>query len=215
MSKEIVECSGCEGFGRVQLVRDRRATVLICGGIKSFYRDLLRASGIAVVLNVTGDVEAALTQFIAGRAPVGPPRESPVALDDDLPLADLVCWSKELFTVNGYNVVSNEDLAPFPIDLIAEIPCPRCSRTVRVAICCGAHMYRSDREIQLLHQVGRDFHARVYVRTSDPDIDRLCHRFGIELIDPDGEIRRTRKTAKRIPLLRGVVRDHEAASGTV
>lgn len=213
VAKEIVECSGCEGFGRVQLLRERQVTVLICSGIKAFYRDLLRASGVAVVLNIAGDIETALNDFVAGKSPVGPPKESPVALDDDAPLADLVCWSKDLFATNGYTVVPGDDRAPFPIDLVAEIACPRCGRPVRVAICCGAHMYRTDREIQLLHQVGHDFHACVYVRTGDPEIERLCRRYGIELIDPDGETKPRRRSAKRIPVLLGAVRDHEEASG--
>ncbi len=218
-SVRLADCSGCEGFGRVQLLRDVRTTVLICNGIKAFYRDLLQAAGITVVSHVSADVSDALRDFLHGQLVADAPAVDPVDLWDSIPLEDLMCWTQELFTSNGYTVSRAPNFAPFPIDMIAEIRCPGCGKPIRVAICCGAHMYRADQEIQLFHRnSAASFNARVYVRPATQSVARQCQEFGIDLIDPDdSRFAADRDSGRTIPLLRAPVAGHEAAvrsSGT-
>jgi predicted Fe-Mo cluster-binding NifX family protein len=215
ISQKIVECTGCEGFGRIQLLRDNEANVLICGGIKAFYRDLLQASGLAVISNVSSGVTDALGQYVSGSSVPDREAEEPVEPGSEIPLEDLVCWTQELFAAHGYRVKPGAELAPFPVDLVAEIECPVCHKPVRVAICCGAHTYRPDQEVKLLHRAaGSGYHARAYVRSSTPGIARCCRDYEIELIDPDAGFASCDHPVKgRIPVLQSVVRGHEAASG--
>jgi len=214
VSTRLVDCGGCEGFGRIQLLQKKKVNALVCSGIKAFYRDLLDASGIAVVSNVSADVTEALEDYIAGRLQPDHTTAEPVDLTDEIPLEDLICWTRELFTVHGYTAHDGADLAPFPIDLIAEIDCPKCDRKVRVAICCGAHSYRPEREIELLHLVAMTgYNARVYVRSATPDIMNRCREYGVELIDPDARFaNRDDPVSDRIPILQSIVSGHEAAS---
>lgn len=213
----IKECSGCEGFGRVQLLRDKHVEVLICNGIKGFYRDLLQAAGIRVHVNITGDIGSILSRFGAGEfvpAEEEAYKEESVLDGAAVPLEDLICWTRELFIAHGYEVHPGENLAPFPVDLVAEITCPRCGKPVRVAICCGAHTYRSTDEIRQLHRVASsDYHARVYIHSATPRIEQCCSEYGIELVDPDARFAaRDHPSKGRIPILQGAITDHEQKS---
>lgn len=212
--QELVESGGCEGFGRIQLLRDRTVTVLICNGIKAFYRDLLRAAGVEVIAGVAGPAGTALEEFCAGRLAQKEATTCSVDLSADIPLEDLVCWTRELFLAHGYTVRLGENAAPFPIDLIAEISCPACGRPVRVAICCGAHAYRPEQEILSLHlAAGAGYDARIYIHAASTRITQNCDQYGIELIDPDAKYaRRDHPDQNHIPVLLRPVPGHERAA---
>ena len=53
-------------YDRVRLLRDQKVDTLICGGMQSFYEDLLRASGFEVVSWVSGLVEDLLHTYLDG-----------------------------------------------------------------------------------------------------------------------------------------------------
>ena len=214
VSEEVVVCRGCEGFGRVQLIRDHKVAVLICNGVKAFYRDLLQAAGVDVIAGVSSTASEALSSFCTGQLALPSKDIPPVDLTGDIPLEDLICWTHELFSAHGYKVELGAETAPFPIDMIAEIACPVCHRQVRVAVCCGAHAYRPDQEIQALHlAAAAGYSARVYVHTGSPDIELLCNQYGIELIDPDARFaRRDHPDADHIPVLQQMIPGHERAS---
>lgn len=53
-------------FDRVRLLRDQQVDALICGGMQSFYEDLLKASGFEVISWVSGLVEDLLSTYLAG-----------------------------------------------------------------------------------------------------------------------------------------------------
>ena len=216
ISRETIQCSGCEGFGRVALLRDNRVDVLICGGIKGFYRDMLTTAGVKVIANAGGTVDEILAAYSKGEfgAAGG---EKPVCAEHSIPREDLLCWAKELFTSHGYTVFPGEEKASFPIDLVAEIKCPVCQKPMRVAVCCGAQTYRCDQEIIELHNAARiDFHSRVYVHPATDQIREYCREFNIELIDPNAKYAASdHPVSDRIPILQGPVTGHEAASGEV
>ena len=212
-SESSVDAGGCEGFGRIQLLKDRRVDVLICNGIKRFYRDLLQATGVLIISEITASVESAVSDFLAGRlTPDHQPIDS-MKFENDVPLDDLICWTRELFRAHGYAVSPGHERAPFPIDLIAEMSCPICTKPIRVAICCGAHTYRPEQEIQLLHQVTTArYDAKVYVHCVTPAVQKCCGQYGIELIDPDGSFAQADEDAgARIPLLQATIAGHESA----
>lgn len=213
-SSRAIGCRGCEGFGRVRLLRDKNVQMLVCDGIKGFYRDLLGASGIEVISGVTLSIEEVLRELAVGS--LNGVTDDPLTEEEspDIPLEDLICWARELFEAHGYKTTPGAERAPFPIDLIAEISCPLCKRPVRVAICCGAHAYRTDQELREFSRVSAtDYHARVYVRPASSSVKQCCFDYGIDLIDPDKESTVHRRIAKgRIPLLLGTVVGHEKAS---
>ena len=214
VSREIVKSSGCTGFGNLQLLRDQKVSTLICNGIKAFYRDTIVASRIEVIDNISLAVDDVLSGWVSQKLRAG----GTVAEDDacpPVPLPDLVCWTKELFTSHGYKVETRDPSEVFPVDLVAEITCPICERPVRVAICCGAHTYRCSQEIAELSRVSRaNYHARVYVRPSSPQVEKCCREYGIELIDPNAKFAHAdHPAADRLPILQQMVEGHERASG--
>jgi predicted Fe-Mo cluster-binding NifX family protein len=214
VSSEIVTCGGCEGFRLVRILRERKVDMVICDGIKGFYRDLLQASGIDVVSNVALPVGEALALAAGGELEIEETEPALEEMGPDIPREDLVCWTRELFESNGYRITPGAERAPFPIDLVAEIDCPICGKPVRVAISCGAHAYRVEQELQELRRVSAsDYHAQVYVRPGNEKISRCCRDYGIELVDPSSDTGVTRPPhGKRIPLLRGPVIGHERAT---
>jgi len=60
-----------EPFDRVRLLRDQKVNTVICGGMQSFYEDLLKASGFEVISWVEGAVEDLLALYIRGELEPG------------------------------------------------------------------------------------------------------------------------------------------------
>jgi predicted Fe-Mo cluster-binding NifX family protein len=214
-SSEVLSCVGCEGFGRVRLLESEQVEVLICSGIKSFYRGLLESLGITVLENVSMTLEQALSDYLAGNITAEPVSETLDLADFEIPHEDLLCWSRDLFRSNGYQVTDTAGKARFPIDLIATIECPVCHKPIRTAICCGAHTYRADQEIREFHHATvAAFHARVYVHVGSRAVCDGCRAYGIQLIDPnDDEFERDPRQIGPVPLLRNPVAGHERAFG--
>ena len=212
-SLQVIESEGCEGFGQVRLLRGNDVDVLVCCGIKAFYRDMLKASGMTVIPDVSLSVEKALDAYVTGKLTEVEPAPEPEDYTVAIPLRDLICWTKDLFISHGYEVKFGDDAGPFPIDLIAELSCPRCGKPVRVAVCCGAHAYRFDKEIREFHRVcGDKFSAAVYVHPVSPAVAQCCLEYDMELIDPNVDIPECSRDRKAIPLLHGAVTGHEKAS---
>lgn len=185
ISAAVILCAGGNGLDRVRRLRDESIDFLICGGINKKYKYILQAEGIVVISRVTGAVSGALKAFIAGE--LSQSDESPIfrAEDVSLSLADLVDWSMNLFKKCGYRVFPGEHYAPLPVDFIAEILCPICAKPIRVAVCCGMHLYRIDEEIRQFHYAaGSAFNAQIYIHSADPKVQKTCGEFGIQLLDP-------------------------------
>jgi len=207
-------CEGSNGFRRVRLMRLHDVDTLVCNGIKNHYRDMLTASGLCVICRISVTVDQAIRDLIDGRL-----AESRNAVDQSevacaMPHCQLLEWAKELFIQNGYSVSSGPGEDAFPVDIVAETICPECHRPVRVAICCGAHAYRSITEITEFHHATRsDYHARVYISPANPTIESYCRDYGIELVDPGRtEISDRQTGGKRLPILKGAIHDHERLS---
>jgi len=214
LSTRIVECKGCEGFGRVRLLQEHKVNVLICNGIKGFYLDILESSGLTVIDNVNVGVEEALRLYLDGKIK---PQDHSSNLDElscEIPHEDLVCWAKELFESHGYTVsILNDEETPFPVDLVAEMRCPLCHKAIRIAVCCGAHTYRADQEISEFHHASPSlYQAKVYVFPANRLIREQCREYEIQLIDPDSESAYLDKIPEgRIPLVEFPIPGHEKA----
>jgi len=215
ISSMTIHCStGCEGFGRIRVLREYKIDTLICKGIKEFYLDMLEASGLTVISHVTLPAEEALKQYLAGTLKPEKRQNEITSGLCKIPHEDLVCWTKELFESHGYIVSRVTDQYHFPIDLVAEILCPVCFKPLRVAICCGAHIYRTNKEIREFHHKSQTkYHAHVYVHPSSPEVQQRCQEYGIELIDPNAEyLNVDQLPSGKIPILQGPVFNHERAS---
>jgi predicted Fe-Mo cluster-binding NifX family protein len=212
-SKTVSKCGGCEGYGRVRFLIENNINVLVCNGIKLFYCDLLKISGLKVISDIAGSVDNALAAYLSGQlAPLERTAET-VDLSLEIPHDDLVCWTRQLFESNGYEVSPRPDHLPFLIDLVAEIKCPVCGKAIRVGICCGAHTYRLAKEIMEFHHISpTEFQAKVYIYPSSAEIFQTCSEYGIELIDPNSEDDYLfRPRVDRIPILRNPINGHEKA----
>ena len=213
ISKTITKCGGCEGYGRVRFLMDNHIDALICNGIKTFYQDLLNISGMKIMPDISGFAENAVESYVSGSLDRKRYDSETVDLSPEIPHDDLVCWARQLFESNGYNVSSRPNYLPYLIDLVAVIGCPLCKKSIKIGICCGAHTYRLAGEIMEFHHVApNEFQAKIYVYPSTPEIKRICSEYGIELIDPNSEDTFLfRPPADRIPILRNPISGHERA----
>ena len=60
-----------EPFDRVRLLRDQKVDAVICGGVQSFYEDLLKSAGFQVISWTSGTVEDLLKLFLQGSLETG------------------------------------------------------------------------------------------------------------------------------------------------
>jgi len=58
-------------YDRVRLMKAEKIDTVICGGLQSFYEDLLKAHDIQVISWVSGNVEDLLKRFLEGRLAPG------------------------------------------------------------------------------------------------------------------------------------------------
>jgi len=210
---QIIKAGGCEGYGRIRFLIDKKITHLVCNGIKSFYHDLLNASGIVVIENISDTITDITSRISSGQFSWHERKTDTSRLYCKIPHKDLVCWTKELFTIHGYTVQKSQGASSFPIDLTAKINCPVCGEELNVAVCCGAHTYRSDHEIrEFYYNTSKNFQSKVYVQLVNDEIRACCQKYNIELLDPDDEqtVSNLDKT-RSIPILKKPVPGHEKA----
>jgi predicted Fe-Mo cluster-binding NifX family protein len=209
--KRVVSCPGSEGFSRVRFLREQQVECLICSGIKAFYRQMLKSSGVQVIDCITLSVAQALEEFAAGR--LEPAAENGVHEKAvcDAPHDDLVFWTRDLFAGYGWRMTVADDSAPFAVDLIGLIDCPVCRRPVRIAVCCGAHIYRCDQEIREFHDATiNDFHVRAYIYPAGHRLAECCRAFGIQVINPETEtFAAGADWSGKVPLITVPVEGHE------
>lgn len=200
------------GLARIRLLKQSCIDVLICNGIEGQARQLLEASDCRVVEGVIGFATDALYGYLAGKIPVAPLYKTDGTVQLQPHTADLVEWTQELFISLGWTVEKVTHAEAYPIDLKATRLCPVCSRPVRVAICCGAHTYRVESEIQeFSHVTAREYHTRVYVHHALQNIVNKCRDYEIELLDPCSFT--TSATSKpnqnQLPPLKCRIKDHD------
>ncbi len=212
-SLQSIDSAGPEGYRRVRLLQVHQVAVLICSGIKSAYRDTLVASGVAVIPNVSGEISSVITRYLNGdlKWEIVPAETAETFL---VPHDELVSRARSLFEHHGYRVTSGPGSDSFLVDLVAETDCPVCKRQVRVAICCGAHTYRSLQEVAEFHHASASgYDARVYFSPAQAGMARCCHEYNIELIEPTEfeDPANAIGSTSPIPLLRQPVSGHERA----
>ncbi len=221
-AKNLHLCQGESPLERVRLLRREKVDTLICGGLQSFYKDMLETDGIEVIDGAAGAVEEALDSYLSARLYRGRNlRTRQGYFTGKTPLLEeLIIWTREHFDKHGYEVRDGEQFAAFPVDLVALKKCPVCGKNVKIAICCGAHTYLAGKEIkEFYHVAAQWFEAYVYVHSAAPEVEQICRQYGIELLDPAfGKIKKTtlKKTSTTaFPLLKNPVKGHEKAYETV
>jgi len=215
VSSKPITCSGREGYNRVRLLQVHSVEVLLCNGIKGFYRDMLTGSGITVIQGVSGPAASVLAEFLNGELKAESHDADEISEPCEISHEELVEWTADYFGSCGYRISSGPGEDAGLVDLVAEMSCPLCGKPVRIAICCGAHTYRANLEIREFHHATLSgFNARVYVRPGDPAIANCCREFGIEFIDPKNALPNGKIcTEQPIPALIGPVIGHERAFG--
>ncbi len=211
-SRQQVICPDTEGHKKLRLLKVHRVDVLICNGIKDLYQNMLNASGVVVIKKISNTIDKAIELYLAGELLPEAIIKDEINHTECVPHSELVDWATRIFIENGYNILTpskNDQL----IDLIAEIKCPVCSKTVRVAICCGSHTYRPSQEItEFHHATPSGYNAKIYVCPGNQSIEECCHQYGIELLDPNLESETENRHKDKLPLLKGPVLDHKKAS---
>jgi len=208
-SETVLDTLG--GLARIRLLKQSEVDVLICNGIEGQARQLLETSGCRVVEEITGSVTDALYGYLAGKIPVDTLHRTVETAQLQPHTADLVKWTQELFVSLGWEVEKTAQSEAYPIDLIAVIRCPVCSKPVRTAICCGAHTCRVESEIQeFSHVTAREYHARVYIHHAMPYIVNECRDYEIELLDPVSFTAATvnKSSQNQLPPLRCSIKNH-------
>ncbi len=212
-SRQQVSCSDPEGHKKIRLLQVHRVDILICNGIKDLYQNMLTASGVEVIKNVSDKIDNAIKQYLSGALIPETILNDDINCTDKISHSDLVEWATIIFIDHGYNITPSPAKNDRMIDLIAVILCPVCNKQVRVAVCCGSHTYRPSQEItEFHHATPTGFNARIYVCSGNPSIEECCNQYGIELLDPNLERKIQKNIKKKLPLLRGAVLDHEKAS---
>jgi len=210
---ETVKCYSGEGFMNIRILRLHKVHTLICNGIKSFYKDQLRAIGIQVIPNVNDSIPNSIERFIKDELPCITGLNYRKCCSNAVLHDELVIWAKDYFENAGYKLSIFREDDSFLIDLVAEIDCPVCYKKIAVAVCCGAQTYRADQEIREFHHTTKTrYKARVYVYQTDPQLEKSCNEYGIEFLTPEIAFKESKERSKSlIPILNRPIEGHEKA----
>lgn len=213
LSSKIIECHGNDDFQRVRLLRLYEISFLICNGINRFYRDQLTSLGINVIPNINGSISNAIDNFLEGKLRTIETDINTNQSDRIVSHDELIKWTRKLFEENGYSVFLSPDNNSTLIDLYAVTKCPVCKKEIKVAICCGAQIYRSDQEIkEFYYSTKTACQARVYVYLTDPEVEKSCNEYGITFISPEKNQQSELNIFKyKIPIIQQPIEGHEKA----
>jgi predicted Fe-Mo cluster-binding NifX family protein len=212
ISSKTIDCHVTDDIMRIRLLNLHEIQILICNGIKNFFRDQLLANGISVIPNINESIKKSLTLFLSGQ--LRPDNNINLKSDNEvISHDDLVKWAKELFRSNGYEISTSPGQDSFLIDFIASLQCPLCKKNIEVAICCGAQTYRADQEIREFHHYARTrYNAFAYVYLKNSLLEKSCIEYGINFLSPgDIELDTKEKLKSKIPILKIPIEGHEKA----
>lgn len=211
VNEKYLECRARGPIARLRLLKEADIDVVICNGIRSFYKDMLEAENRKVFKDVTGKIKKAIDLYLKGEIgraskKVRPEDQAPCIFE----MGELVQMTGEYFARNGYEVSDEE--YDFPVDMLATIKCPKCKKPIRVAICCGGHLFSWEKEIKELRNISENFDAAVYVHAAQKPVARTCRDYKINLLDPWVlENEEKGKKNSPLPILRIPVKGHEKA----
>ena len=213
LSSKIIDCHGTEDFQRVRILRLYEISLLICNGTNRFYRDQLTSLGINVIPNINGHISTAIKNYLEGNLQIFEKGINTNKNDRIVSHDELIKWTKTLFEENGYSVFLSPYKNSTLIDLHALIKCPVCRKEIKVAICCGAQIYRLDQEIkEFYYSTKTAYQARVYVYLTDPEVEKSCNEYGITFISPDKNHKNDVNLVKyKIPIIQQPIEGHEKA----
>ena len=211
VSQRKISCSGEGGFRRIRLIRLHDVNTLICSGLGSFYRDLLSNMHVELISNVSMKLDEAVAGYLGGLIKPDQNLPDPGQRLHHTSLKELVDWTKAFFESRGFMVNQGPGQDSFLIDLVAERSCPICGKSIKIAVCCGAHTYRVDREIREFHFCAKnDYNARVYVCPENESAAERCLEYNIEYIKFDPEMRHEMKSPDpAAPILHFPIAGHE------
>jgi predicted Fe-Mo cluster-binding NifX family protein len=211
IKSKTVACLDDEGFKRVRLLYLHDVEIVICNGIKGFYRDQLMSLGVGVILSVNDTVENAFERFLKNEFSVYEDDLNDNGKNYSIDHADLKSWAKEVLEANGYNIVQHSDNDSSLIDFVCEIKCPVCSKNVKIAVCCGGHTYRADQELMEFHRLAKtEYDARAFIYPENRQLAKNCEDFGIEYISPESVNLSLGSVAQNeIPIFSGRIEGHD------
>lgn len=180
--EKFLDCRERGPIARLRLLKNANVDVLLCNGIRTFYKDMLEAENRKVFKNLSGKIDKVLALYLKGgitsSAKIEDGKEVPCLFE----LGELMELTREYFSSNGY-LIEEED-SEFPVDMIATMKCPRCKKRIRVAVCCGGHIFSWEKEIRELRSISDNYDAAVYVHAPRMPVIKTCRDYNINLLDP-------------------------------
>jgi predicted Fe-Mo cluster-binding NifX family protein len=170
---------------RVHNLQNLKTEIVICNGIRSHSVRLLQYHQMQVITGISGEIEIAIQRFLKGEFEDINIDINQIALQKQQEIGNFVDWSKALFKQIGYDVsLPNANETFFPIDFIGAKVCPVCKKPIKVAVCCGVHLYKKELEVkEFVSHTGDNFDAKVYIHPAFPAMEKLCEKHQVQLID--------------------------------
>jgi predicted Fe-Mo cluster-binding NifX family protein len=170
---------------RVHHLQGLKTEIVICNGIRSHSVRLLQYHQIQVITGLSGEIEIAIQRFLKGEFEDINIDINQIALQKQQEVGNFVDWSKTIFKQMGYSVsLPKASETFFPIDFIGAKVCPVCEKPIKVAVCCGNHLYKKEVELkEFVSRTGENFDVKVYVHPAFPAIEKLCKKHHVQLVD--------------------------------
>ena len=180
--ENLLKCETSSPVARLRLIKNAGVNVLLCNGIRSFYRDMLEAEKIKVYRNLSGKITDIVRDFQDKKISDTGAHVKSDEVSCKFDLEELIQMTCEYLSRYGFQIEPSE--SEFPVDIISTYKCPKCHKTIRVAVCCSGHLFNWEKEIRELRTVSENYDAIVYVHAPRENVAQTCNEFKINLLDP-------------------------------
>jgi predicted Fe-Mo cluster-binding NifX family protein len=211
VSSKSILCDVSTGFDLIKFLEMHKTNILICNGIKEYFKYQLIANGIQVISDINYNCDLAVRQLLSGELKEKNKYHLHTLEYSEALHRDLVNWAGKLFRSNGFEVISLSEDDTLLSNLTAVYICPVCRKPIKIGICCGGQIYSVYREIrEFFHLENNRYDVCVYVHPFDPKIEQCCSKYGIEFLSP-GEIEERIENNKNapIPILKNPIESHK------
>lgn len=204
-------CNVNKGYDLIKLLQIHKTDILICNGIKTYLKDQLNSNGVEVISDINDPVECVIDKLLTGELEEKNRSSNNMHEYYSVIHHDLVLWAEELFLGSGFKVTSLSENDSILTDFVAVYDCPVCKKPIRIAVCCGAQMYRADYEIrEFYHAIHPHYDVCAYVYIYDPKIAKCCSKYGLEYIcTEEFDLKAVKNEKDVIPILKNPVKTHD------
>jgi hypothetical protein len=172
-------------LSRVEELKKYQVNLVICNAVRSYTERLLFLNQIRYISGISGTIDHVISEFLQKKLIEKEPDLNQKALVKKSDIKVLINLGREYFFRSGFLLSKPDTNSKTFIDFMGEKETEDHNIT-RIAVCCGAHLYKVEEEIrEFAREVDERFDKAYYIHSGCPGIKQICDQNKVILLDPE------------------------------